>query len=228
MAESVVSDEALADEASSDPGSAEAVSTGDAATGSLDLTDPAALRSALEALLFVADAPVQLSQLAAAVQRPAAEVAQALAEITADLDRRDAGWQLRPAATGFRLYTRDRYAPVVEAFLLDGQRSQAQPGRAGDAGRGGLPAAGHPGPDLGDPRRQRRRGGAHPAGPGTDHRGGARTPRPVAACTAPPAPSWRRWASPRWTSCPRWRRCCPSWTPWIWMSCDVVDEMERC
>lgn len=91
---------------------------------SLDLTDPAALRSALEALLFVADAPLQLSQLAAAVQRPAAEVAQALAEITADLDRREAGWQLRPAATGFRLYTRDRYAPVVEAFLLDGQRAR--------------------------------------------------------------------------------------------------------
>ena len=91
---------------------------------SLDLTDPAALRSALEALLFVADAPVQLSQLAAAVQRPAAEVAQALAEITADLDRREAGWQLRPAGTGFRLYTRDRYAPVVEAFLLDGQRAK--------------------------------------------------------------------------------------------------------
>jgi segregation and condensation protein B len=90
----------------------------------LDLSDPAALRSALEALLFVADAPVQLSQLAAAVQRPVAEVAQELAEITADLDRRDAGWQLRPAATGFRLYTRDRYAPVVEAFLLDGQRAK--------------------------------------------------------------------------------------------------------
>ena len=128
LAESVVSDEALSDEALSDPGLAEAVSTGDAATGSLDLTDPAALRSALEALLFVADAPVQLGQLAAAVQRPAAEVAQALAEITADLDGRDAGWQLRPAATGFRLYTRDRYAPVVEAFLLDGQRaSSARP-----------------------------------------------------------------------------------------------------
>ncbi|MBV9821910.1 MAG: SMC-Scp complex subunit ScpB [Actinobacteria bacterium] len=90
----------------------------------LDLADPATLRSALEALLFVADGPLQLAQLAAAVQRPAAEVAEALAEITAELDRRQAGWQLRPAATGFRLYTRDRFAPVVEAFLLDGQRTK--------------------------------------------------------------------------------------------------------
>ena len=93
-------------------------------TPSLDLTEPAVLRAALEALLFVADGPVELTQLAAAVQRPVTEVAEALAEITADLDRRGAGWQLRPAATGFRLYTRERYAPIVEAFLLDGQRSK--------------------------------------------------------------------------------------------------------
>jgi segregation and condensation protein B len=93
-------------------------------TPSLDLAEPAVLRASLEALLFVADGPVELAQLAAAVQRPATEVAEALAEITADLDRRGAGWQLRPAATGFRLYTRERYAPIVEAFLLDGQRSK--------------------------------------------------------------------------------------------------------
>jgi segregation and condensation protein B len=105
---------------------AEALTSVDAGSGtpSLDLTESAVLRSALEALLFVADGPVQLSQLAAAVQRPVTEVAQALAEITAELDRRGAGWQLRPAATGFRLYTRERYAPIVEAFLLDGQRSK--------------------------------------------------------------------------------------------------------
>lgn len=87
-------------------------------------TEADSLRGALEALLFVADGPVELSQLAAAVQRPVTEVAQALAVITADLDDRGSGWQLRPAATGFRLYTRDCYALVVEAFLLEGQRSK--------------------------------------------------------------------------------------------------------
>jgi segregation and condensation protein B len=120
-----IADDAIADDsidAPANPAAAEEGPTENA--GGLDLSDPAALRSALEALLFVADAPVQLSQLAAAVQRPATDVAQALAGITADLDSRDAGWQLRPAATGFRLYTRDRYAPVVEAFLLDGQRAK--------------------------------------------------------------------------------------------------------
>lgn len=94
------------------------------ATPAMELTDPGELRGAIEALLFVADAPLELGQLAVTVQRPAAEVAEALAAITADLDERGAGWQLRPAATGFRLYTRDRYAPLVETFLLEGQRSK--------------------------------------------------------------------------------------------------------
>lgn len=94
------------------------------AAPSVDLTDPGTLRAAVEALLFVADGPVELAQLASTVQRPVPEVAEALAEITADLDRRGAGWQLRPAASGFRLYTRDQYAPIVESFLLEGQRSK--------------------------------------------------------------------------------------------------------
>jgi segregation and condensation protein B len=82
------------------------------------------LRGEIEALLFVADGPLELTALAAAVQRPVAEVAEVLAAITAELDERGAGWQLRPAGSGFRLYTRDDYAPVVERFLLEGQRSK--------------------------------------------------------------------------------------------------------
>jgi segregation and condensation protein B len=92
--------------------------------GGLELNDPRLLRGAIEALLFVADAPVALDQLAVTVQRPVAEVAQVLTAITAELDERGAGWQLRPAASGFRLYTRDSYAPIVESYLLDGQRSK--------------------------------------------------------------------------------------------------------
>jgi segregation and condensation protein B len=90
----------------------------------LDLADPQTLRGALEALLFIADAPMELPQLAAAVQRPVADVAEALAAIAAELDERDTGWQLLPAAGGFRLYTRQRYAPIIEGFLLEGQRSK--------------------------------------------------------------------------------------------------------
>ncbi len=91
---------------------------------SLDLTDSAQLRAALEAVLFIADAPLQVEQLATAVQRPVPEVAEALAGLTAELDARGSGIQLRPAATGFRLYTRDRYAPLIEGFLVNGQRTR--------------------------------------------------------------------------------------------------------
>jgi segregation and condensation protein B len=90
----------------------------------MDLENPDTLRGSVEALLFVAEGPLEVTQLAAAVQRPVAEVAEALAAITADLDARNTGWELRPAVNGFRLYTRDRYAPIVEAFLLEGQRSK--------------------------------------------------------------------------------------------------------
>jgi segregation and condensation protein B len=125
-----VSDAAVSDTAEPSGVSDEAVSDGGhpvataPATPAIDLSDPALLRGAVEALLFVADGPLDVTQLAAAVQRPAAEVAEALAVITVDLDSRHSGWQLRPAAAGFRLYTRDDFAPVVEAFLLEGQRSK--------------------------------------------------------------------------------------------------------
>ncbi len=113
-------DEIAAQLPDSSPASVDASS----GTPSMDLADPVVLRGAVQALLFVADGPLDLTQLAASVQRPTEEVAEALAAITADLDSRNTGWQLRPAATGFRLYTREEYAPVVEAFLLEGQRSK--------------------------------------------------------------------------------------------------------
>jgi segregation and condensation protein B len=111
-------------EPSTDPDEAPSSLDASFGTPSMDLADPAVLRGALEALLFVADSPQELAQLAAAVQRPLDEVAEALAVIAADLDERRTGWQLRPAAGGFRLYTRDQYAPIIEAFLLEGQRSK--------------------------------------------------------------------------------------------------------
>jgi len=86
--------------------------------------EPEQLRGALEAVLFVADGPLTVPQLAVAVGQPVSAVAEALAAITAELDARRAGWQLRPAAAGFRLYSREDYAPLIEAFLLDGQRSK--------------------------------------------------------------------------------------------------------
>lgn len=88
------------------------------------LADPNELDAALEAILFVLDAPIDAAGLAAALQVPEPDVAAALERVRAGYDDRGAGIELREAAGGVRLYTRASVAPHVERFLQDGQRSR--------------------------------------------------------------------------------------------------------
>lgn len=90
----------------------------------LDLDDPAALRDAVEAILFVVDAPITLTALATALQQPVPGVERAVGQYRAALDERGAGIELRNVAGGVRLYTRPAWAPAVEAFVLEGQRNR--------------------------------------------------------------------------------------------------------
>lgn len=89
-----------------------------------DLTDDARLDSALEAVLLVVDTPAEDELLAGAVDQPVARVRQALRRLAAGYAERDSGIELRRVGQGWRFYTRDRYAPVVEKLLLDGQRAK--------------------------------------------------------------------------------------------------------
>lgn len=84
----------------------------------------AALRPSLEAMLMIADQPLDRSTLAAAVGYPEGEVADALAALAAEYDEQGRGFELRNVAGGWRYYTRDAYAPVVEAFVLEGQQAR--------------------------------------------------------------------------------------------------------
>jgi segregation and condensation protein B len=86
--------------------------------------DPQALRGGLEALLFVADSPVDEATLAAALRCPVRRVREELAALAADYDARRAGIVLRRVGEGWRLYTREEHAPVVERHLLEGQRNR--------------------------------------------------------------------------------------------------------
>jgi len=88
------------------------------------LADPDELDAALEAILFVLDAPIDAAGLAAALQVPVPDVAAALERLRTGYDERGAGIELREAAGGVRLYTRASVAPHVERFLQDGQRSR--------------------------------------------------------------------------------------------------------
>ncbi|MFC5730965.1 MULTISPECIES: SMC-Scp complex subunit ScpB [Nocardioides] len=84
----------------------------------------AALRPALEAVLMVADQPLDEIALATAVGYPAPEVSEALAGLAREYDDQGRGFELRNVAGGWRFYTRDEFAPVVEAFVLEGQQAR--------------------------------------------------------------------------------------------------------
>lgn len=89
-----------------------------------DLSTHEALESALEALLLVVDSPVGEESLAGALEQPVDRVTEALRSMAGDLTDRNSGIDLRRVAEGWRLYTRDVYAPFVEKLLLDGQRAK--------------------------------------------------------------------------------------------------------
>ncbi|WNV77602.1 SMC-Scp complex subunit ScpB [Geodermatophilus sp. DSM 44513] len=86
--------------------------------------DPAALRGGLEALLFVADTAVDEVTLAAVLRCELPQVRAALTELAAGYDERGAGITLRRVGEGWRLYTREQYADVVERHLAEGQRAR--------------------------------------------------------------------------------------------------------
>jgi segregation and condensation protein B len=82
------------------------------------------LRPALEAVLMVADQPLDEVTLATTVGYPSGEVAQALAGLAGEYDEQGRGFELRNVAGGWRFYTREEFAPVVEAFVLEGQQAR--------------------------------------------------------------------------------------------------------
>ncbi len=102
------------------------------------------LDRALEAILFVADEPLGVVQLAAAVARPIAEVRASIARLRADYDgdggsgepRTDVGdearaargirrgFELREVGGGWRFYVRAEYDTLVADFVLTQQSTR--------------------------------------------------------------------------------------------------------
>ncbi len=85
-----------------------------------DLPGPG-LRACLEAVLLVADEPVAEVVLAQVLERPREEIALEIRELAASYDAEGRGFDLREVAGGWRFYTREECAPVVERFVRDGQ-----------------------------------------------------------------------------------------------------------
>ncbi len=82
------------------------------------------LRSRIESVLLVVDAPVAVEQLASALGATAEEVSEQLRGFSRELDARGSGMDLRETVEGWRLYTRTGNAEAVEAFLLDGTQKK--------------------------------------------------------------------------------------------------------
>ena len=88
------------------------------------------LYSAIEAILMVADQPLSLSALAAALDRPTAEVRTVLNHLRDEYDgklsaeaiaggaiARERGYELREVGGGFRLFVRENFDWAVRLFL---------------------------------------------------------------------------------------------------------------
>ena len=59
--------------------------------------------------------------IAQVLERPRDEITTALRELAASYSAEERGFDLREVAGGWRYYTRDECAPVVERFVSDGQ-----------------------------------------------------------------------------------------------------------
>ena len=104
--------------------SGEQVAAGSGIADVPDLTDDAALDAALESVLLVVDTPASEEVLATAVQQPVARVTESLRRLSAGYTDDGRGIDLRRVGDGWRMYTRDEYAPFVERLLLEGHRSR--------------------------------------------------------------------------------------------------------
>src|SRR6516225_7948755 len=84
-------------------------------------TEGPGLRACIEAILLVADEPVPVVVLAQVLERPRNEVAAELHGLADEYTDEGRGFDLREIAGGWRFYTREECAAVVERFVSDGQ-----------------------------------------------------------------------------------------------------------
>ena len=89
-----------------------------------DLTDDATLHAALESLLLVVDSPAEDELLATTLEQPVKRIREAMQALSARYTESGSGIDLRRVGDGWRMHTRDVYAPYVEKLLLDGQRAK--------------------------------------------------------------------------------------------------------
>ena len=81
-------------------------------------------RRAIEAVLMVAEVPVEPSMLAQLLERSPAQVAQLCEELAQSYRDEDRGFELVRVAGGYRFQSHPDMAPYIERFVLEGQSAR--------------------------------------------------------------------------------------------------------
>lgn len=108
-----------ADESTTDPEADTQVD--DAAVEAVAAAD---LGAALEAVLMIVEEPVDHLALAQAVGHPPSVVEAELHRLAEEYTAANRGFELRRLAGGWRFYSREQYADLVGAFVLEGQQAR--------------------------------------------------------------------------------------------------------
>jgi segregation and condensation protein B len=82
----------------------------------LSLED-AQMKAVLEAIVYVAEEPLTLAQLAASLQQPAERVRGLLEQLIAEFDRPEHGVTIREVAGGYKMATKPEHHDAVRAFV---------------------------------------------------------------------------------------------------------------
>lgn len=81
------------------------------------------LRSAIEAILMITDAPLSIMTIATALECPVTEVREAINSLIADYDGADGstprGFELREVGGGWRIYVRADFDWAVKSFVAN-------------------------------------------------------------------------------------------------------------
>jgi segregation and condensation protein B len=79
--------------------------------------NPAEIKGAIEAVIYAADEPVSLDQIATAVGVERAEMRPVLEELVASYAADERGMEIRKVAGGYKFYTKAQHHDVVRRFI---------------------------------------------------------------------------------------------------------------
>jgi segregation and condensation protein B len=79
--------------------------------------EDAQLRAVIEAIVYVAEDPLTLAQLSAALQQPTERIRNILDQVIAEFDKPEHGVTVREVAGGFKMATKAEHHEAVRAFV---------------------------------------------------------------------------------------------------------------